>query len=176
MSLNLCDILGPWEAGCRDEAGGVVQIGIAKYFPDTIYTFGPTFSEILTTSYATGSFHYFEQGIEQASATEEMGASNDTGTIGFTGAVNIILQRMDAESRHIFLTLARGRFRLLIKNKKGRWLLAGKDSGLMANAGNSGPGKAQLDLSGYSVTLQSIENEPFSIIDELEALRLMNYP
>lgn len=165
-------ILTGYTIGCRDNTGGVQTLAIGPWEIGTTYSYG-TNSEITATSYATASFYTFEQYTEQASATGEITANNEFGTIFNTQTLTFIMEKMDAATRAKFLILTQGRFRVLIKTQNGEWLLMGRLNGARLSAGSNGPGKSFSDLAGFTGVLTAIEPEPIHIIEEAEALRLI---
>ena len=167
-----CILNTGYTIGCRDNTGGVQTLAIGAWELGTTYSYSID-GEILTTSYATASFYEFEQYTEQASATGEVTANNEFGTIFNTQTLTFIMEKMDAPTRAKFLILTQGRFRVLIKTQNGEWLLMGRLNGARLSAGTNGPGKAFGDMAGFTGTLVAVEPEPVHIIDETEALRLI---
>ncbi len=167
-----CILNDGYTIGCRDNTGGVQTLAIGPWELGTTYTYG-TNSEITATSYGTASFYKFEQYTEQASATAEVTANNENGTIFNTQNLTFIMEKMDAATRAKFLILTQGRFRVLIKTLNGEWLLMGRLNGARLSAGSNGPGKALGDLAGFTGTLTAMEPEPVHIIEEAEALRII---
>lgn len=167
-----CILNTGYTIGCRDNTGGVQTLAIGPWELGTVYTYGGD-DEITATSYATASFFEFEQYTEQASATGEVTANNEFGTIFNTQTLTFIMEKMDAPTRAKFLILTQGRFRVLIKTQNGEWLLMGRLNGARLSAGTNGPGKAFGDMAGFTGTLTAIEPEPVHIIEEAEALRLI---
>jgi len=167
-----CILNTGYTIGCRDNTGGVQTLAIGPWELGTTYTYGGD-GEITATSYATASFYEFEQYTEQASATGEVTANNENGTIFNTQTLTFIMEKMDAPTRAKFLILTQGRFRVLIKTQNGEWLLMGRLNGARLSAGTNGPGKAFGDLAGFTGTLTAVEPEPVHIIEEAEALRLI---
>jgi hypothetical protein len=167
-----CILNTGYTIGCRDNTGGVQTLAIGPWELGTTYSYSID-GEILTTSYATASFYEFEQYTEQASATGEVTANNEFGTIFNTQTLTFIMEKMDAPTRAKFLILTQGRFRVLIKTQNGEWLLMGRLNGARLSAGTNGPGKAFGDMAGFTGTLTAVEPEPVHIIDETEALRLI---
>jgi hypothetical protein len=168
-----CILNTGYTIGCRDNTGGVQTLAIGPWELGTTYSYSID-GEILTTSYATASFYEFEQYTEQASATGEVTANNEFGTIFNTQTLTFIMEKMDAPTRAKFLILTQGRFRVLIKTQNGEWLLMGRLNGARLSAGTNGPGKAFGDMAGFTGTLTAVEPEPVHIIDEVEALRLIS--
>jgi hypothetical protein len=167
-----CILNTGYTIGCRDNTGGVQTLAIGAWELGTTYSYSID-GEILTTSYASASFYEFEQYTEQASATGEVTANNEFGTIFNTQTLTFIMEKMDAPTRAKFLILTQGRFRVLIKTQNGEWLLMGRLNGARLSAGTNGPGKAFGDMAGFTGTLTAVEPEPVHIIDETEALRLI---
>ena len=167
-----CILNTGYTIGCRDNTGGLQTLAIGTWELGTTYSYGVD-GEITDTSYATASFYEFEQYTEQASATGEVTANNEFGTIFNTQTLTFIMEKMDAPTRAKFLILTQGRFRVLIKTQNGEWLLMGRLNGARLSAGTNGPGKAFGDLAGFTGTLTAVEPEPVHIIEEAEALRLI---
>jgi len=167
-----CILNTGYTIGCRDNTGGVQTLAIGPWELGTTYSYSID-GEILTSSQISASFYEFEQYTEQASATGEVTANNEFGTIFNTQTLTFIMEKMDAPTRAKFLILTQGRFRILILTQNGEWLLMGRLNGARLSAGTNGPGKAFGDMAGFTGTLTAVEPEPIHIIDETEALRLI---
>lgn len=168
-----CILSTGYVLGCRDNTGGVQSLAIGPWEAGTTYSYGLD-AEILTSSQATDSFFTFEQYTEQASATGEVTANNEFGTIFNTQNLTFIMEKMDAPTRAKFLILTQGRFRVLILTQNGQYLLMGRLNGARLSAGTNGPGKAFGDMAGFTGTLTAIEPEPIHIIETSEAERLID--
>jgi hypothetical protein len=167
-----CILNTGYTIGCRDNTGGVQTLAIGPWELGTTYSYSID-GEILTSSQTSASFYEFEQYTEQASATGEVTANNEFGTIFNTQTLTFIMEKMDAPTRAKFLILTQGRFRILILTQNGEWLLMGRLNGARLSAGTNGPGKAFGDMAGFTGTLTAVEPEPVHIIDPTEALRLI---
>jgi len=159
--------------GCRQNTGGTQLIALASFDQGVTYSYDVN-AVITSTSYATGSFYSFEQYTEQATLNAEVGADNNVGTVNNTQNLTIIMETMDADTRAKFLILTQGRFRAIVRLQSGVYIYMGRNNGARMSAGSTGPGKASLDLQGYTATLTAVEPEPFHIITEAEALRLIS--
>jgi len=159
-----CVISSGYTLGCRDSVSGIEWLAITNHDQNTIFTFGTC--SLIEDMSPTYSFYQFEQYTEQASATQEGGYDNITGTNHTVQTIQMTFEKMDACVRDQFLALTQARVRIIVKAQNGRYFLFGKKNGGRASAGTSGPGQNMNDLAGFQLTFEFKEPEPAHEIDE----------
>lgn len=166
MAIN-CDLpAGGYNPPCYG-ASGVLEVYIANFLDGTTYTEDSTG---LITGFTPGTpgqmaYYTYYQDSGDASLTDEAQVSKENGAVAFQPSVTIILKDLDSDLRQQILALSRARTSVILKDRRDRYWLVGKDAGLRMSTATSGLGKAATDLYGATITLMGDENELFQEID-----------
>lgn len=162
-----CPITDGFEIDCIDSLGGV----------DTIWALGGTLSgytvnatdEILGLT-GSGTFYKFIIPKNTASFVETTTAAPANGTLFYSQALTIQLQKMDTTKRNQLKLLAKGRdTKLVYKDNNGAYWFVGLTRGAQVTAGSAASGMASGDLNGYTMTLTSEEPNPVQKFASLTA-------
>jgi hypothetical protein len=154
-----CVLTSGYSLGCRDNIGGIAEVYIGEWNGDSLgYTFG-TNSIITAFTGATGSFYTFEQEIETGSYTENGVFSTENGTAFYEQTLAITLHKLEASLRNQILILGQGKWRIIIKDQRGKYWLMGKQNPVRVSASTPGLGKAYGDLNGAVITFMGKEPE-----------------
>lgn len=168
-----CILSNGFTLGCRDNTGGIQEVYIMEYNGDALtYTYG-TDNIIGTFSGATVSAYTFEQDNEVASFTENGQFSVENGTSFYEQTLTITLPKMDASLRNKILILGQGKWRLIIKDQRGKYWLMGKQNPVRVSASTPGLGKAYGDLNGAVITFMGKEPESAHEVSSSAALTLI---
>jgi len=161
-----CVLTAGYALGCRDNIGGIQEVYIGEWNGDALgYTFG-TASIITAFTGATGSFFTFEQEAQVGSYTENGVFSNENGTSFYEQTCVITLHKLEAPLRNTILVLGQGKWRVIIKDQRGKYWLMGKQNPVRVSASTPQLGKAYGDLNGAVITFMGAEPE---IAYEVEA-------
>jgi len=168
-----CILSNGYTLGCRDNVGGVEEVYIGTWNGTLLgYTIG-TNSTITAFTGSTVSFYKFEQEIETASFTQKSVPSIENGTLYYEQTLSITLHKLDAALRNQILILDRGKWRIIIKDRRGNYWLMGKVNPVRTTESNPGLGKAFGDLNGATITFSTKELEPAPIVDESAVLSVI---
>lgn len=152
-----CLLSSGYTLGCRDNIGGIQEVYIGEYNADSmIFTLGVD-SIIGTFSGATVSFYTFEQEIETGSYTENGVFSTENGTGFYEQTLTITLHKLEAALRNKILILGQGKWRIIIKDQRGKYWLMGYQNPVRVSASTPGLGKAYGDLNGAVITFMGKE-------------------
>jgi hypothetical protein len=156
MSLINCQLTNGLPLGCRDNTGGVYQFYVSNFTDSMI--FGYTASgEITSISGATPSWFTFNQPTSTAEFSQTGAFSTENSTVMTTQNLTFTIAKMDAESLALIRTLELGVFRVVLKDRNGKFFLMGKEVGARVSASTIQSGKAGGDLNGATVTLTADE-------------------
>ena len=152
-----CLLTSGYTLGCRDNIGGIQEVYIGEYNADSmLFTLG-TNSIIGTFSGATVSFYTFEQEIETGSYTENGVFSTENGTGFYEQTLSITLHKLEAALRNKILILGQGKWRIIIKDQRGKYWLMGYQNPVRVSASTPGLGKGYGDLNGAVITFMGKE-------------------
>lgn len=168
-----CILTNGYSLGCRDNIGGIQEIYVGEWNSDSMtYVLG-TDNIIGTFSGATVSFYTFEQEIETGSYTENGVFSTENGTAFYEQTLAITLHKLDAAMRNQILLLGQGKWRIMIKDQRGKYWLMGYQNPVRVSAATPGLGKAYGDLNGAIITFMGKEPEPAHEVEAAAALTLI---
>lgn len=164
MSCNI-SLIGGFTLGCLDNTGGTAEVYIASYDRSVAFTLDA--DEVITAmSNSANSFHLFEQPTETATFEEVETTNIQNGTVSYAPTAVIVLNKINPETRNLLRDLAKGRWRVIIKDNNGRYQMIGKNSPAHVSTATSSLGQAVGDLSGRTITFSATAGEPAFFVDE----------
>ena len=165
---------------CNRVSGGVkyIYFGVYDQFDDPIETTGIVVvdSEVTDIEMAAASklFRY-TMPLGVASVSEAIVGSRENGTIYYTPTVNIMLNRLTKEDQNQIKLL--GSSKVVVFAQLNATLTTGGasdahdviialgvENGLQLNAGTMDTGAAWGDRSGYTLTFDGMEQNPFPMV------------
>lgn len=167
-----CLLTSGYTLGCRDNIGGIQEVFIGEWNDTMTYTLGVD-SIIGTFSGATVSFYTFQQEIETASFTENGVFSIENGTSFYEDTLTITLHKLEASLRNKILILGQGKWRVIIKDQRGKYWLMGYQNPVRVSASTPGVGKAYGDLNGAVITFMGKEPVPAYEVSATAALSVI---
>jgi hypothetical protein len=167
-----CLLTSGYTLGCRDNIGGIQEVFIGEWNDNMTYTLGVD-SIIGTFSGATVSFYTFQQEIETASFTENGVFSIENGTSFYEDTLTITLHKLEAALRNKILILGQGKWRVIIKDQRGKYWLMGYQNPVRVSASTPGVGKAYGDLNGAVITFMGKEPVPAYEVSATAALSVI---
>lgn len=168
-----CVLTSGYSLGCRDNIGGVQEVYIGEWNSSSMtYVLG-TDNIIGTFSGATVSFYTFQQEIETASYTENGQFSIENGTSFYEQTLTITLHKIEAALRNKILLLGQGKWRVIIKDQRGKYHLMGFQNPVRVSASTPNLGKAYGDLNGAVITFMTKESTPAYEVAASAALQVI---
>lgn len=148
-------------------ASGVLELYIANFLDGTTYTTG---TNSVITGFSAGtagtmSYYTYYQDSGDAGLTDEPQVSRENGAVAFAPSVSLVLKDLNSALREQIMALSRARTSVILKDRRGRYWLVGKDAGLRMSAAPVSVGKAATDLYGATITLTGDEDELFQEIN-----------
>ena len=168
-----CLLTSGYTLGCRDNIGGVAEVYIGEYNGSSLgYQLG-TDNIIGTFSGGTVSFYTFQQEIETASFTENGNFSIENGTSYYEMTLSIVLHKLEAALRNKILLLGQGKWRVIVKDQRGKYWLMGYQNPVRVSASTPGVGKAYGDMNGATITFIGKEPVPAYEVASTAALQVI---
>ena len=156
-----CDLSLGRKEPCKDVVGGIKAV----YFTDfgDLGTVTETNDEITDLS---GTFTAFKYEVKGNSSFEQnITSSRENGTTFFEQTLNLTLHKLSKEDNKELKLLAYGRPHVAVEDYNGNVFLMGLQHGADVSGGTIVTGAAMGDLSGYTLTLSSMEVEPANFVD-----------
>ena len=159
---------------CNRISGGIkyVYFGVYDQFDAPIETTGIVQSagEITDIEMGANVLYRYTMPLGVASLTDTIVGSRENGTIYYTPALNVILNRLTKEDQNQIKLLgstkvvAFAQLNATLTNGHDVIVGLGVSNGLELNAGTMDSGAAWGDRSGYTLTFDGIEALPFPMV------------
>ena len=157
-----CNLTAGISKGCRDNAGGIVEVYLANY--PTGYTaqewYTETTGEVTSISGLTGAMYKFEPNKNSSSWVENIQSSVENGTIGYSQELTMVFAKNQASTLNTIKLLGQANMIAIVRNKNEKYFMLGAQDGVELSAGNSASGAALNDLNGWTITLSGMEPYP----------------
>ena len=157
---------------CSRISGGIRFIYFAVY--DQVFSVTRASGEIsdieMTVGADVGELYRYTMPLGVSSLTDTIVGSRENGTIYYTPSVSIILNKLTKEDQNQIKLL--GATRVMVFAQLNQQLANGHDvivglgttNGMELNAGTATSGAAWGDRSGYTLTFDGMEPEPFPMV------------
>ena len=157
---------------CNRISGGIKFVYFAVY--DQVSSVTKASGEIsdieMTVGASTYDLYRYAMPLGAASLSESITGSRENGTIFYTPTLNVVLNRLTKEDQNQIKLL--GATKLICFAQLNATLANGHDvivglgttNGMELNAGTMDSGAAWGDRSGYTLTFDGLETEPFSMV------------
>lgn len=139
---------------CRDSIGGVKAVWFIAHGNVSAVTEA---SGIVSAITKTGVFYKYNLVKSTASFVENINVSVENGSVGYAPELNIVLNKMQANTRNEIMLLAQNVLMAIVQDMNGKYWLLGKLNGLDISAGTAGTGTAMTDRNGYTLTFSGVE-------------------
>lgn len=147
---------------CKTGFSGVQAVG---FLPKVNGGLTLTASDMFEGTGLTGSVYKFFLKNDANTYSEEIASDTNTGTTVYTGTLTLTLPVLDRETRDQVKLLAMGQSHIFIEMYDGKKLLMGSEFGAYLTGGTIATGGARTDMSGYTLTLTSMERRPIVFVD-----------
>jgi len=143
---------------CKGGNGGFKAVGFQVW--DSANLIASTTGSIDTIP--TGSQIYrYELKNTGNTYSEEISADADARTVVYNGTLNLVLQKLDTDTRNEVKMLTMGEVVPYIETYNGDILVIGSQNGAELTGGTITTGGARTDMQGYTLIFTSMENEPY---------------
>mgnify|MGYP003118274195 FL=1 len=154
-----CDLTRGRKIDCKDSIGGLKAIYICKAYSDnisaaaTINTTEMTTAGFANWSGGSGSIDVFKYNLvpNLSSLTVTTNSDNANGTLFFTQALSITLQKIDHDMTNELRLMGYSRAQIFVQDENDNVFLLGIDGGCHVSGGTVITGTAKGDLTGYTI-------------------------
>lgn len=144
---------------CKSGSAGIKMVSFGVF--DTAFSFSATSGEITGIPVGLTAVYAYETNNDGSNYVETIASDKQTRSTLFTGALNLVLPKIDTDTRNEIMMLTKGLVWIFVEDYNGNVYLVGKDSGADLIGGTIATGGARTDLNGYTLNFQSMENESF---------------
>ena len=143
-----CDISAGRLRACKSNVGGVSSIYFINYVEDAFTISAGQATAI--NPLVTVAYEYEIDG-DTHNLVQDFVSSKDNGTSVNTQTLTAMLKGMDATTSAQLNTLVYGKVIAVVKERNGKYLVAGLDDGMDFNV-TASTGSAKADMNGYTLT------------------------
>jgi hypothetical protein len=153
-----CALTQSYTLDCRDSIGGLKEVWFAAL--DDIATWTGSNGAYTAITMDSGKYFWkYELVKESSNFAEAVNTNVQNGTVFYGQTLEIILNKLQVNTRNEILLLAKNRLVAIVTDNNGvKWVL-GKDNGLDLTGGGSNTGTAFGDRNGYTLTFTGNEKE-----------------
>ena len=158
---------------CNRISGGVKKIFFSVFDKDVSYTYDATHPlEIDAIDWDGSTIYEYVMPLGVASITDTITGSRENGSIFYTPAVNIILNKLTKEDQNEIKLLGATKVRIFaqlnqqLANGHDVFVALGMSNGMELNAGTMDTGAAFGDRNGYTLTFDGLEPIPFAFLED----------
>jgi hypothetical protein len=153
-----CALTQGYTLDCKDSVGGLTAVYFAPWEDLNVVTQASGVVTALTMD--TGKkFYKYELVKESSNFAEAVNTNVQNGTVFYTQTLEVILNKLQVNTRNEILLLAKNRLAVIATDNNGdNWFL-GIAYGLDLTGGGSATGTAFGDRSGYTLTFTGNEKE-----------------
>ena len=159
-----CVITSGRNVPCKSAFGGIKAVYFCNYgdIASTTIDADQTISAITMT----GSTLFFKYDVKgNSSLTTTITSSRDNGTTFYTQTLALTLPYLEAATRAEVQLLAAGRPQMVVEDYYGNQFLCGYENGMDLTGGTIVTGAAAGDLSGFTLTMEGMEEVSPYFID-----------
>lgn len=151
-----CALTQGYTLDCRDSLGGIVEV----YFTEAANVTAVTEASgvISTITKATGKrFWKYELVKDTSMLNQTLNASVANGSTFYGQELQIVLNKLQTNTRNEILLLAQNSLVAVVKDSNGLYWYLGKTRGIDMTAGAVSTGTSQADRSGFQLTFTGSE-------------------
>jgi hypothetical protein len=151
-----CALTQGYTLDCRDSLGGIVEV----YFTEASNVTASTeASGVITALTKAAGKRFWKYALVKDTSmfNQTITASVANGTVFYTQELQIILNKLQTNTRNEILLLAQNSLVAVVKDSNGIYWYLGKTRGIDLTAGSAATGTAQGDRSGFTLTFSGAE-------------------
>ncbi len=159
-----CAITSGRKVPCKSAFGGIKRVYFCNYGDAEITLDSDKEVSGITMDGSTTFFQYDVKG--NSSLTTTITSSRDNGTTFYTQTLALTLPFLDNATKNEVQLLAAGRPQMIVEDYYGNRFFCGYENGMDLTGGTIVTGAAAGDLSGFTLTMEGIEEfAPYFIGD-----------
>jgi len=150
-----CAITSGRKVPCKSAFGGIKRVYFCNYNDATITLDSDKEVSGITMEGSTTFFQYDVKG--NSSLTTTITSSRDNGTTFYTQTLALTLPYLDNLTKNEVQLLAAGRPQMIVEDYYGNRFFCGYENGMDLTGGTIVTGAAAGDLSGFTLTMEGME-------------------
>ncbi len=153
-----CALTQGYTLDCKDSIGGLTAVYFAPW--EDLGTVTQASGVVTTLTMDVGKkFYKYDLVKESSNFAEAVSTNVQNGTVFYTQTLEVILNKLQVNTRNEILLLAKNRLAVIATDNQGDHWFLGLGYGLDLTGGGSATGTAFGDRSGYTLTLTGNEKE-----------------
>ena len=153
-----CALTQSYTLDCKDSIGGLKEVYFAAVEDVASWTGSAgTYTEV--TMEAGKTFFKYDLVKESSNFAEAVNTNVQNGTVFYAQTLEIILNKLQVNTRNEILLLAKNNLVAIAKDSNGASWILGFANGLDITGGGSATGTAFGDRNGYTLTFTGNEKE-----------------
>jgi hypothetical protein len=153
-----CALTQSYTLDCKDSIGGLKAVWFAAIEDIDTWT-GSAGTYTAVTMDAGKYFWKYDLVKESSNFAEAVNTNVQNGTVFYAQTLEIILNKLQVNTRNEILLLAKNRLVALVQDNNDKTWVLGYDNGLDITGGGSATGTAFGDRNGYTLTFTGNEKE-----------------
>ena len=153
-----CALTQSYTLDCKDSIGGLKAVWFAAIEDIDTWT-GASGTYTAVTMDAGKYFWKYDLVKESSNFAEAVNTNVQNGTVFYAQTLEIILNKLQVNTRNEILLLAKNRLVALVQDNNGKTWVLGEVNGLDLTGGGSATGTAFGDRNGYTLTFTGNEKE-----------------
>jgi hypothetical protein len=153
-----CALTQSYTLDCKDSIGGLKAVWFAAIEDIDTWT-GSAGTYTAVTMDAGKYFWKYDLVKESSNFAEAVNTNVQNGTVFYAQTLEIILNKLQVNTRNEILLLAKNRLVALVQDNNDKTWVLGFDNGLDITGGGSATGTAFGDRNGYTLTFTGNEKE-----------------
>lgn len=153
-----CALTQGYTFDCKDNIGGLEAVWFINWNNVTAITEASGVVTAITKT-AGKVFYKYQLVKNTASFTENIQGSIENGTVNFDQQLVIVINKTQVNMRNEILLLSQNNMMAVVKDRNGRYWLAGHYGGLDLLSGSGTSGTTATDRNGYNLTFSGSEKE-----------------
>jgi hypothetical protein len=153
-----CALTQGYTLDCKDNIGGLKEVYFAPV--EDLGTLTATAGVVTTITMDSGKYFYkYDLVKESSNFAEAINTNVQNGTVFYAITLEVILNKLQVNTRNEILLLAKNRLVAVAKDNNGTMWILGSENGLDITGGGSASGTAFGDRNGYTLTFTGNEKE-----------------
>lgn len=163
-----CEIITGLNAqSCRTAVPGITKAYIANF--ENIEDYTMSVSGVTDITMVNGKYFYeFVPNKDQGTFNSELVVAGDNGGVGFNNSVTLVFSKNEQDDLNNIKLMSRANLCIIVLSKTGKYYAFGLtdvSGGCILSEGNFESGAALGDNSGWTLTFNSSDTDPYAEVD-----------
>jgi len=170
--MAFCELIGGYAIQCDEAVGGIDAVYFTEFENVTIVTDASGAVSAITKASGKRFWKFEVPTRSTANAQSNPIKSVENGTLYFDQVLDFPINKRDATTRNIIMTLAKNRLVAVTLDKDGTYRMYGRFNGLFMGESKGQTGAGAGDANGYTLNFTGQEREDFFTVPSVIGLAL----